>query len=37
MDMFNLGLDNNFSCWRVCYYLVCMLVLHGWYLYYVKS
>lgn len=28
---------NNFSCWRLCYYLLCMMILHGWYLSRVKG
>lgn len=37
MDIVTLGLDSNFSCWRLCYYLVCMLVLHRWYVNCVKD
>lgn len=32
-----LEITGNFSCWRLCYYLLSMMVLHRWYLIYVKN
>lgn len=32
MDYINTGFNATDICWRYCYYMACMLVLHGWFL-----